>query len=70
MRALVLSVSLFAIMLAGCEKPAVDTKVDPDSAVENTADDVGLKLEEVDAEGLKTVLASNDVALLEFTAEW
>jgi hypothetical protein len=77
MRALLFSLSLFAILAVGCEKPAEVGKDAPaksggDTAVTEKAEKAGdgLKLDEVDAEGLEAVLASNDITLLDFTAVW
>ena len=69
MRALLFSVSLFAILAVGCDGPAVTVTDDPPAATKTMASE-GIPLDEVDSDGLAAALAANKVTLVDFTAVW
>lgn len=81
MRALLLSVSLLAILAVGCNDAAAPDAPakDPAPAAGSDSSDAGsssasaaksIPLDEVNSEGLAAALASHNVTLIDFTAVW
>jgi len=73
MRALLFSLALVAIFAVGCKEPTsnvtpVVVEKKPKAAAAVAED--GMAFEEVNAEGLESTLATNNVTLIEFTADW
>lgn len=74
MRALLFTVSLFAILAVGCGEPAVTMK-DNDTPVETNTTPAekpgaGIPLDKVDEAGLEAAIAANHLTLIDFTAVW
>lgn len=72
MRTVPVLFSLLLIAAIGCGDVAVTEKdkSDTTNASAATTSDAGIELDEVDAAGLESVLAANNVTLIDFTAVW